>query len=132
MRSPFIQCDVFKFNELKQQSCKDSAIVFVMEDRKFQSEDDVTPEVLADYEFYWDGQIYRYGDVEVIPQMKERKLFIEAIYNVLYSSPDQAIMNANGLLSWFEKEYGVKLDARIDYNRVPSFAKVEEKILSLK
>src|SRR5689334_14570863 len=105
MRTPFVQFDVFKFDELKQQSCKDSAIAFVMQDRDLEREEDVIPEILADYEFYWDGQIYEYDDVEVIPQMREKTLFIEAIYNVLYSSPDQAIMNANGLLSWFEKEY---------------------------
>jgi hypothetical protein len=35
-------------------------------------------------------------------------------------------------LSWYEKEYDVKLDARINFNKVESFAKVEEKIYSIK
>ena len=72
MRKATVIFDVFKFDELKQQACKDSAIVFVMEELELETEEEVTPEVLADFEFYWDGQIYEFADAEE-PVKKAKK-----------------------------------------------------------
>jgi hypothetical protein len=43
-----------------------------MEELGFETEEEVTPEVLADFEFYWDGSIYEFADVEE-PVKKSKK-----------------------------------------------------------
>jgi uncharacterized protein involved in tolerance to divalent cations len=130
MRTVTVQFDVYKFSELQEMAqniAKEN-----LADELDCNVDEVTQDDLEGYEYYWNGQIYKYDSNEVKPTMKIKREFMEAIYNVLFSSPDQVVMNANSFLSWYEKEYGVKLDARINFNKVESFAKVEEKIYSIK
>jgi uncharacterized protein involved in tolerance to divalent cations len=130
MRTVTVQFDVYKFSELQEMAqniAKEN-----LADELDCNVDEVTQDDLEGYEYYWNGQIYKYDSNEVKPTMKIKREFMEAIYNVLFSSPDQVVMNANSFLSWYEKEYDVKLDARINFNKVESFAKVEEKIYSIK
>jgi len=135
MRTTTVQFDVYKFDELKQESCKDSAIVFVMQDREFETEEEVTPEVLDDYEFYWDGQIYQFAHGEVKPSMKEKQLFLKAILTTLAEwggdTPHEASTAVGEFLDWFEAEYNVKLNIEPDELGVYSYEEIEKKILEL-
>jgi hypothetical protein len=135
MRTVLVQFNnIYKFSEL-QSASQNTAIVRILEEADGGDETLLEEEITSEwcdsqgYEFFWDGEIYYYASNEVKPSMKLKKQFTEAIYNILHSSAGQSVMNANFLLDWFEKEYNVNLNVRLNSNT--SFWDVEKKILEL-